>query len=444
MPRTGISRLRVLSTAGVALVVGSGLPLAAQTGKAASPVAAALVALDRGDAAEARPALAANAAESLFLLALGEPGETKKSTLAQAAALAPEDSWIRSATAGIAALAEERPEEAAASLRAALAQRNDKRLHKLLGDSLRAQADWDGALVAYTAATSLDPSYPQALLAIGDLKRRVNDFAGAFNAYNHAIDDNGRPLGALLGRATSRLQLNDKEGTLADLERAAEVARSPAEKARALMSVVYAHTYWRALPTGLEAAEQVVALWLAEGRADSAAAASNATGRVLLETGDAAAAESWYERGWQIISGSSLKPEEKTIWQVRRLHAAARIAAQRREFRRAQTIAEEARLLMETDAANGDHYKQIYPYLIGYIRWQERKFGEAIGLLEQADTDLPFIQYLIADCHARSRDRANARLWYERALASGSGLDAESSVVRPLATAWLAKNPAGS
>ncbi|MEZ5312974.1 MAG: hypothetical protein R2862_04610, partial [Thermoanaerobaculia bacterium] len=163
----------------------------------------------------------------------------------------------------------------------------------------------------------------------------------------------------------------------------------------------------------------------------------------LLETGSAGAAD-WYERGWQIIDASTLPPEEKTIWRVRRLHAEARMAAANRESRRAQAVAEEARALMEADTANAEHYRQIYPYLIGYLRWQERKYEEAIAMLEQGEVDRPFIQYMIGDCYARLRDRENARLWFERALASGSGLDAESAIVRPLVSAWMAKNPAGS
>jgi tetratricopeptide (TPR) repeat protein len=181
-----------------------------------------------------------------------------------------------------------------------------------------------------------------------------------------------------------------------------------------------------------------------EGRAENSAGLCNAVGRVLLETGDTSGASDWYDRGWSTIEKSSLAPEQRTIWQVRHRHAQARIAAQRREPRRAATLADETRALMDSDPANAEHYKAIYPYLIGYLRLQERKYPEAIEQLALAETDQPFIQYLMAEAYARSRDRANARIWYEKALRSGAGLDSESAIVRPLAAAWLAKNPAGS
>lgn len=428
----------------LATAIGAGGARAQGQAGGASDAAAALAALDRGDAAAARPGLTLSAAEALWNLALAESGEARAARLQSCSALAPEGSWVRAAAAGLQAMAAEKPAEAATAFRAALAMRPDKRVQKLLGDALRTQGDVDGALEAYLAATAIDPTYAASLVATGDLKREKNDFAGAYNAYNHALDEQGRPFAALLGRASARLYLSDEEGTLADLARAREVARTAAERARAELALLYAHVYWRTVPQGLDAAERAVAIWEAEKRPDSAAGVCNAVGRVLLETGESSAAEVWYDRAWQLADGSAMKPEEKTIWKVRHLHAQARIAAQRREFRRAEALATEMRTLMDSDAANAEHYAVIYPYLMGYIRLQERKYDEAIAFLRQAETDRAFIQYLLGEAYARSRDRANARIWYEKALASGAGLDLESAVVRPQASAWLAKNPAGS
>lgn len=418
---------------------------AAETQSAAAAQAQARAALDRGELDGARPGLAVAAAETLFELALAERGEARASDLARAAALAPEGHWIRPATAGLGLLDAEKAAEAAVKFREALAARGtDKRLHKLLGDALRAQNDAAGALAAYNAAVALDPGYAAALLAVGDLKRAAGDFAAAYNAYNHALDDQSRPVSALLGRAASRLFMGDKDGAFADLDRAVEAAVPGTERYRALMSIVYAHTYLRQLPQGLDRAEQALAMWQGLGRPDMAAAVSNAVGRVLLESGSPGPALEWYDRGWQIVQGSTMKLEERVLWQVRQLHGAARVAAQRREVRKAQSLADEAKILMDSDAANLEHYNWIYPYLLGYLRYQDKRYEEAIEQLLKSETDRAYIQYLIADSYARLKERQNARLWYEKALASAAGLDAESAIVRPLATAWLAKNPAGS
>lgn len=45
----------------------------------------------------------------------------------------------------------------------------------------------------------------------------------------------------------------------------------------------------------------------------------------------------------------------------------------------------------------------------------------------------PYLLYMMAEAYARKRDRDTARIWYERALAASSGLDADTAIVRPLA-----------
>lgn len=418
---------------------------AAEPQGAASALDQARGALDRGDLDAARPALAISAAEALFELALAERGEPRAADLARAGALVPEGHWIRSATAGLALLDQEKTPEAVARLREAVsAKSSDKRLHKLLGDALRTQNDPAGALKEYNAAVVLDQSYTAALLAVGDLKRAAGDFTAAYNAYNHAVDEQGRPVAALLGRAGARLFMGDKDGAFADLAKAVDSAPPGNDRYRALMSILYAQTYLRQLPQGLDSAEQAVAMWQGMGRPDMAAAACNAAGRVLLETGSSGPALEWYDRGWAMVQGSTMKAEERPIWHVRQLHGAARVAAQRREVRKAQGLADEAKALMDSDPANAEHYKWIYPYLVGYLRYQDKNYPEAIAQLLQSETDRAYIQYLIADSYARGKDRENARSWYLKALASASGLDSESVIVRPLASAWLAKNPAGS
>ncbi len=418
---------------------------AAEPPGAAGTLAQARAALDRGDLDAARPALAAVAAEGLFELALAERGDSRAADLARAGALAPEGHWVRPASAGLTLLDEGKAAEATVKLREALAARSsEKRLHKFLGDALRAQDDAAGALAAYNAAVALDPAYTAALLGVGDLKRAAGDLAAAYNAFNHALDDQGRPSAALLGRAAARLYMGDEDGAFSDLAKAVDTSAAGTERYRALMAILYAHTYLRQLPQGLDRGEQAVAMWQGLGRPEMAAAACNAVGRVLLETGSSGPALEWYDRGWGIVQGSAMKAEERTIWQVRHLHGAARVAAQRREVRKAQTLADEAKSVMDSDVANAEHYKWIYPYLIGYLRWQDKRYAEAIEQLTQSETDRAYIQYLIGDSYARLKERENARLWIGKALASASGLDPESAIVRPLAAAWLAKNPAGS
>ncbi len=290
---------------------------AAEPQGAAGGLAQAQAALDRGDLDGARPGLSAAAAEAIFELALAERGEPRAADLARAGALAPEGHWIRAAAAGVALLDEEKTAEAIVRLREAVAARSsDKRLQKLLGDALRAQKD--DAAGRSRPTTLRSPS-------IRDTRRRCS--GSAISIGRPAISPppttpttmpstirDGRGRRSWAGPA-ARLFLGDEEGAFADLPRAVDVSPPGNERYRALMAIVYAHTYLRQLPQGLDRAEQAVAMWQELGRPEMAAAACNAVGRVLLETGSSGPALEWYDRGWAIVEGSTMKAEERPIWQ---------------------------------------------------------------------------------------------------------------------------------
>lgn len=401
----------------------------------------ALAALDRGDLESARAALRADEGQTAFYLALASEGEERAAALARAHALADGQGWLEPALRALAAAGEERFADAAAAYRQATeAAPNDPRLWKYLGDALRRADDTAGARTAYERAAALAPAWSPALLELGRIRQAAGEFGQAFNAFNHSVNEEGRPVAGLIGKATASLYLGDRGGAVETLDHAASIAEPGMDRYRALMGVLYVRTFERKLPEGLDHAERAVAMWTDLGRADMAAAAANATGRVLLETGDPDAGELWYDRAAQIIQGSSLPAEERTIWKVRELHGKARCAAARRERERADDLAIQALQLMDTDRANADHYAWIGPYLTGYLRYWERDYAAALDSLLASDTERPYIQFLIADCYARRRSRDEARAWYQRALAGATGLDPESVIVRPLAEAWLEKN----
>ncbi len=404
-------------------------------------LATAMAALDAGDDATARAVLTTQLAEDSFYRSLAEQGEIREQDARRAAELAPAGSWLQVAAGGVAAAAAGDLDTAIAALQKATGlSPNDFRLWKVLGDLNTRKRDFANARAAYERATTLNPSYPVGLIGLGDALRRDGDFGSAFNAYNHAINSQGLPVTALIGRATARLYMGDEAGASADLERAATVAPPGNDRYRALMGLVYLQTYQRKLPQGLDRAEEAARMWGQLGRADMVAATFNATGRVLLETGDPKSAETWYERGWQAIQVSNMPADQRTIWEIRWMHGVARCAATERDAERATSIAQQAAALMAKDTTNQEHYAWIGPYLDGYLALRDRRYGDAIAAFKKSDLTRPHLCLLLAEAYARNRNKTEARTWYQRALAASTGLDPESVLARPDATAWLAKN----
>lgn len=406
-------------------------------------------ALDRGDLEVAQPIFTRAAAESLLVLAASQQGEAQKATLTRAAELAPADATaLRQRIQGLQLLSDGKAADAAKVFaEVATAEPRDKRAQYLLGISRQRAGDRPGAVAALRAATALDGDYGVAHLALGDALRESGDFAGAYNAYNHAVSPEGRPVAALLGRAGTRMLLGDEEGALPDLELAARVAAPGMDRYRALMGFFYLKTYERKLAEGIGHVEQAVAMWQELGRTDMAVAACNAAGRVYLETGDPEGGERWYQVGWDLVAGSRIAAEERAIWQVRMLHGKARAAAARRDLTAADALVAQARTAMDADPKNAEHYRWIYPYLKAYVELARRDPDAAIANLQavpESEMRRPYLLYMMAEAYARKRDRDTARIWYERALAASSGLDADTAIVRPLALAWLEKNPVKS
>lgn len=410
-------------------------------------VSKAFEALDRGDGEASQATFARAAVEALLALAESQRGDAQKTTLARAAELVPADSeGLKQRVQGMQLLAEGKNAEAVV-LYGSLATREprDKRVQYFLGVARQRAGDLPGAIVALREATNLDHGFGTALVALGDALRQVGDFGGAYNAYNHATAPDGRPVPALLGRAASRMLIGDQEGAAADLELAIKVSTPGMDRYRSLMGMFFLKSYERKVTDGVSRVEQAVAMWQELGRTDMAVAACNAAGRVFLETGDPDAGESWYQAGWNLVLDSKIAPEERTLWQVRMLHGTARAAAARRDFSRADSLVAQAKGLMDQDGGNAEHYAWIYPYLKAYVELSRRDPDAAIANLQAVppkEMDRPYLQFLMAEAYSRKRDREAARLWYERALAHSTGLDPETVIVRPLAAAWLAKNPA--
>jgi len=417
------------------------LSVLAGTGARAATLGEALASLDSGDDATARASLAAQIGELSFYQALAEQGDARKAAAQRAVDLNPSGSWIQVAAQGLLAEASGDLDAAVADLEKATSlSPNDFRLWNELAELYVRQEDSTKGLAAFQRATTLNPSYAVGLIGLGNVLRRNGQFGDAYNAFNHAVGSDSKPLAALMGRANARLYLGDTQGALNDLNQAVQISEPGADRSRALMSILNVETYLRRLPEGLDKAEQAARMWGEMGRADMVAGTFNAAGRVLLETGEAEAAESWYERGWQAIQVSNMPAEERTIWQVRWLHGLSRCAAMRRDSERANSLADQARALMDADTANKDHYAWIGPYLDGYLALAQRRYEDAIADFKKSDLTRPHLMMLLGEAYARNRDRADAREWYQKALTAATGIDTESVIVRPAATEWLSKN----
>jgi len=147
-----------------------------------------------------------------------------------------------------------------------------------------------------------------------------------------------------------------------------------------------------------------------------AAATANAMGRVYLETGDPANARKWYDLGSQCSHDiQGLPPSDRDLWELRSLHAAARIAAREGKVEEARKQVAAFEQVMQRRGKLADD-NEIYRYLLGYVSYYAKDYDRAIAELAKGNLADPFIANLLAMSYEAKGDQSNARQYYRRTL----------------------------
>ena len=183
--------------------------------------------------------------------------------------------------------------------------------------------------------------------------------------------------------------------------------------------------------------EPVYKQLLADQDIAGAAASANALGRVFLETGDTAGARKWYDLGVQHgRTIPNLTPPERDLWELRWLHASARIAARegRADEARRQVAAFEQVMQRRGRLADDN---DIYRYLLGYVSYYIKDYDRAIVELAKGNLADPFITNLLAMAYEAKGDAPNARQYYRRTLEIHAH-NTSNALARPYARVKLA------
>ena len=264
------------------------------------------------------------------------------------------------------------------------------------GQTLLGEGNLDAALEQFRAAVSADPQRYDAQDGLG----RALDLAGQYQeARQH------------LQRAIALAPDDEKNQALATM--AVSLAfDGPAEDA--------ARYYRRAFDAQTAAKDPA-----------AAAATANAMARVYLESGILDKAEQWYRTGYETSKRLSHRPASQArLWELRWQHALGRIAARR--HRRGAALQHASAVKRLLDQGGNENQRAAYPYLLGYIDYHTRHYREAVAALKRGDQNDVFVLGLIAQSYRKLGDRAHAREYFERVLAS-TAHNLPSAFMRPAA-----------
>ena len=185
---------------------------------------------------------------------------------------------------------------------------------------------------------------------------------------------------------------------------------------QALTTMAISYAFESRAPEVLKYLEPVYKAQVADQDMAGAAASANALGRVYLETADPANARKWYELGSKCSREvQGLPQSDRDLWEMRWLHAAARMAARegRTEDARKQVAAFEQVMQKRGKLADDN---EIYRYLLGYVAYYTKDYDRAIAELAKGNLADPFIANLLAMSYEAKGDLTNARQYYRRTL----------------------------
>lgn len=216
------------------------------------------------------------------------------------------------------------------------------------------------------------------------------------------------------------------------------IRRAPAgARNQAMTAMAISYAFEARAAEALKYFEPVYQQQLTDQDQAGAAATANAIGRLYLETGDTVNARTWYERGSEAsrqIAG--LGQSDRDLWQLRWLHAAARIAAREGKGDEARKQVAAFEDVMQRRGKLADD-NEIYRYLLGYVSYYAKDYDRAITELAKGNLADPFISNLLAMAYDAKGDATNARQYYRRTLELNAHT-LQNAFARPHARARLA------
>lgn len=254
----------------------------------------------------------------------------------------------------------------------------------------------DEALAAYQKIAAADPKNWDAHRGIGVVMDLKGDYAGARKHLQQAID---------LAPADS--------------------------KPGAWRTMAMSYAFDRNTKEIEHYQKQVFDYRMAKNDFQGAAEIANEVARMLLESGDINGAEKWYRTGHEtILKKTDLTDKDRDLWEFRWESAQARIAARRGNKAEAQKHADAGKALI--DKGTNPEQVQYVPYVYGYNAFYAGDYKTAIAEFSRSNPNDPFNLVMIAQAYEKQGDKAKAKEYYEKVLASNAH-NPTGAYARPIA-----------
>jgi len=318
---------------------------------------------------------------------------------------------------------------------------NDERAHLNLGNYYFGQQDFPKAIEHYKKATELDPSYSTAFNILGYAYRQNVDYANAEKAFQRYIElipkdpnpyDSYAELLLKMGRFDDSIAqyrkaleidpnfINAHQGIAMDLlysgkagQAAAELAniakkaRTDGERRTGLFALTVVHADAGKMANALSDVDEQYALGEKTNDVPAMAFDRGLKGNILLEMGKPDQAKGEFERGVELVEGSSLSQGIKDNAKLVHHYNLARVALGKKDVAAAKSEADAFRKGASV-SKNPAQAKQAHE-LDGIIALAEKDYEKAAAELQQANQQNPQNLYRLCQAYQGKGDAEKAK-----------------------------------
>jgi len=199
--------------------------------------------------------------------------------------------------------------------------------------------------------------------------------------------------------------------------KAIEVAPTAQARASATRAVAMSYAFEGNCKKAIEQEQKVIDYYAQQQDYFQQGEVADEAARVCIDAGDLDSTAQWYQTGHDLgLREPDIKPDRRDLWDFRMEHALARIAARRGNKAEAEKHVAAAKAIL--DRGTNPQQAQFLPYLVGYVAFYGGEYKVALGELQKANQNDPFIQCLMAQTYEKLGDKEKATEYYRKAAAT--------------------------
>jgi len=285
--------------------------------------------------------------------------------------------------------------------------------YNALGYAYRAQNKNDEAEKAFKKYIELVPNDPNPYDSYAELLLKTGRFDESIAQYRKALSIDPHFVGSHFGIVANLIYQGKHDQALAEAQKLASAARNDGERRQAYFAraLVYADQG----KTDLAVKELEKEYAIASKAGDNAQMAGDVEnmGFVLLNAGRPDQAAKRFQQALDMVANSTLPAEAKEDLKLGHRYDLARLALAKGDLATAKSEAEAYQKGAEAKD-NELRIKQAHE-LNGTIAIKEKDYDKAIGELEKASQQDPYVIYQLATAYEGKGDKAKAGELYQQA-----------------------------